>query len=366
METLLSIFPYLLWIGLILIGLIFRKNKIVFILQLVYIFLMFAGSRGLADETIYINRYNEYLSLAKVTETLFTFYLQLAHFMNLDYYGWLISVALIYTIVLGIVCKLRTENHNFVLSFMILFSLIIDATQLRQTIAMIFGWLALLVLTSHKVRWYKIVISIILILFAFLNHSSTILYAAFLPCFFIKNNKKFSLYIVVLFLSTLLIINVPTLFELVTGSINEQKSQQVLARTFNLQSGILRIIFVFSISAISIVPYYISKYFFAEEPDSLNKLIIKCNFSLLFIILLIPYVVDFYRIMQVLILFNLIALSKYSVKKQFGTIYYKNVVCSLIGFVFIFYCLYNLILSNSNIDSVYHPFFLENVYLFQV
>ena len=353
----------LIYFIVMLLGLYFKRNKFVFAFQLVFIFFMMSGSRGLADENVYISRFNQIDLFSGYTEYMYAWFVSVCRNLNFDYYGWLSLISLFYTFCLGLVSVKLTKNHNLVLSMMMIFPLIIDTTQLRQTIAMCYGWLGVLCLMKCKNRYSKVLISLLFFGLAVLNHASTILYFCVFPIFFMHKRNTFIFYSMFLYFITFVCVAFPNIFSSIVGLFNESKALQVLSHNYNWKSNLMAIIYCLTILMISMIPIFYNKLIVHSKISKFQIIVFRCNVVLGICMVLIPISADFYRIIQLMLLFNIISISR-TLKNYSFIVTKKNVIHISITAILLFICLYNLILDNTNIQTVYFPFFENNVFLF--
>ncbi len=360
-------FLFYLYLIILLFGLFFRNNKLFYVIQIVFIFILMAGNTDNADYTIYYNRYEHVDWFMTNTEWLFNNIIVFSKNIGMSYEMWRKVVSLFYCIVIGIIVyKMSKDSCNTTMSLLMIYSVFIDNVQLRQTLAMLFGFIAIYFLFKYKNsnKNFFIILSIVFILLGGGIHASTYLYLLLLIPFIIdKKNYFYAICGIIFVFFLLLIFNIGFLSKIGEFLISEDKmniifSEDSVNLTFERTKRFLLIGFI---SIIYILPYIYFKYFNNKIFNRNMDLLFKMNIIMLCAICPLIFVdLEFYRVFQILILFNIIGCTKmYDSCNRFETTK-KNICISTISSVCLLLCLYFLVLSNTNIESVFWSIFQNN------
>ncbi len=356
----LEFFPFILFISAVIAGFVFKKNKFLFIAILIYMALLIGGSRGLADEAVYITRYNDYLKHQGETEIIYTIFIGIFNLLHFSYYDWLLVNGIIYAGATGfLVNRLCPDNRNFVLACLLIFPLCMDATQLRQTLAMIVGWMAIFWLFKTKSKYLAIIGSTLLIILSACIHASTIFYLILVPVVLTKDKKGFTLGYTILLASIISILCfTPLLKQIASIFISPDKLDRVfgLGSKYTLVQQLKIIKLILLVFVLQAFPYIYIKYLRRMETTEFQDFVFKANIVMLAIIPLIFLVMDFYRIQQMMVIFNCCSVASMLVVKK------RNFAIQAVTIIVSIACLYMLVLENNNIHTVFEPFINNNIY----
>ena len=352
---------YLLTLGIFLIGLIKKQNKLVFGLTLCLIFLLMGWSHGLADEKNYIGRYYYYnrSDISIITGVLYTFLKGIANTIGFSYEQWLILNALFYVLLMGwISYSFAEKNFVFPLVMMLIYPLCMDATQQRQTLGMCVGWIALYLLFKYQLTIRNCILICALVILASLIHASCIFYIIFI---FAKKVNERSVYLVTIVCSIVFLLLGPqNLYAIGSKFFSSEKLLQVLQLTQIRENFTFRLMTAIRIVIIALsyfVPYiYIRK---TAKITEFQRYILYANILSLITIGLLPFSIDFYRIQQVLVLFNYCAIARGFRKQKKWMVSIDNLILGLICVFFAIINLYLLVLRH-NSSTVFIPFFEQN------
>lgn len=357
---------YLMLTTLVIYSCAKRKSKLDFLILALMIFILFGFSTGLADENIYMDRFysynNGYYSVN--TEPLFTLLMKALNQMGMTYEIWKVILAAFYTIsACTISIKLSNGNYTIPLVGLLLFPLCMDAVQQRQTLAMIIGWIAVYYLFTADNSRKKYLIYILLIAIASMLHFAAVFYLLIL---FVPLIDKTRLFVLTFIFVICLIMFGPALLNFIISQISGvagTKILQVITYSRNNYSlatqlhTIRRMIVIFLSYQ---VPYLYAKYLAGREITRFQTFTLKMNIALLMTIPLIFYSDDFYRVQQIVLLFDYCAVASWLLPAEYKTIRKSN--CVLVGLILAFAIinLYTLVLSNGNMTVVFKPFFENN------
>ena len=360
---------FVVFLIILITGLIFRKSKLLFILQLLFIFILFAGVTDCADYQIYYSKYYYIDSYGSYSEWLFTLFIKFCNSLNMSYEVWRGFVALIYIFIIGMISyKLSPKNHNFIISLLMVFPLCMDAIQLRQTLAMLLGVIGLYILYNNKSK-KDLLLSLILIAFAGGIHVSAYLYLILIPCFYIKSLKKILIYGIVVFLA-FAVINMEIFSSIANFFLSDEKIDVIITvaskhSTLNVLSRQISAIIIFSIYSIPYIYYkYLRKNALTVKQDN----IFKINIVILLIVLpLINLDVDFYRLQQIILIFSYYGLSTFFVDNlnyNYDGIVFdkKNILLGNFSVLLTLAVFYLLVYQYSNYESCFLPLFNNNFF----
>jgi hypothetical protein len=369
---------YVLTFAIIILGLVKKKSNIIFGAMLVWMWLMLGWSSGNADYAIHLGRFENYAVISEYTEVLYTALMKLANNAGLTYAQFLPLVMLVYVAMIGYIVKKLSVAPAFVLALYFIFPACMEAVQVRYTLAAAFVLLGFFFLLQEEGRASEVKY-ICCIIVAALMHVSTILFLLFV---FVKrlSIRKTLVYtgIIsgVLYLSRMqmiisLIGRLPGMSEktsmVLTSAANRYTNITIMKTTF-------RCMVFFGLFMVLI--YYLKKRN-SKYKNNLNLQFIenveKANIVSLVILPLLSYSVDFYRIQQTLTLLNYCALSYFcyvfptpikngDTSIQFVTT--KKRLAYIIGCVAMAMInLYYLVLNSNNVQTVFKPFFEDNLFL---
>lgn len=173
---------YVLVIFAIILGIVFEKSKLVSTFQLCLMWVMMGWSFGNADYQNYLTRYTYYDSsaLEERTEYLFFKLFRLGNNIGLSYEQFLILMSLAYVLALGIIIKKTSSNPNLVYALYFIFPACVETTQIRFSFACAFVLLGFILLFNENIRLGEIYFAVLIIIAA-LFHIGTILFMIMLP-----------------------------------------------------------------------------------------------------------------------------------------------------------------------------------------
>lgn len=344
-------------------GQIKKKSKFVFGLILCLIFLLVGWSHGLADEKNYIGRYYFYnrSDISIITGVLYTYLKEIANTVGLSYEQWLITNALFYTIVMGVICSTFSKgNYVFPLSMMLIYPLCMDATQQRQTLAMCVGWIALYFLFKYELTKKNCILICLLLFMASLIHASCVFYSIFILARILKRR---SVYVVTLAgIICLVILGPQSLFLIGSKFFAAEKLMQVLKlaqvrENFNFR--VMTAIRIIIIAMSYFIPYtyiYIRK---TAKITEFQEYVLHANIISLVTIGLLSFSIDFYRVQQIIILFNYCAIAQGFKEQKKCKVNLDNFILCIVCTLFAIINLYLLVLRHSS-STVFFPFFEQN------
>ena len=361
-------FLFYLYLIILIFGLVIRNNKLFYLIQLAFIFLLMAGNTDNADYLIYFNRYDNVELFSSNTEWLFNNIINFSKNLGLSYEVWRVIVSLVYCSIIGIIIfKIFKEKCNIVLSLMMIYSIFIDNVQLRQTIAMVLGFVAIYLLFKYKdtLKKWNVIISVLLFILAGGIHASAYLYILVIIPFIVRRRESF---VVICIITTifflLLTFNIDFLSKIGEFLVSKDKMSIVFSedQVDLSHERTKRVILVVLISLIYLLPYIYNK-FFQNKPISPK---LDCIFGMNIILLLavIPLIfvdLQFYRIFQILILFNIIGCTKMLDNCEAFSTTRKNICFVATTSSVLIACLYLLVLSNTNIETVFWAIFQNNI-----
>ena len=351
-ERIVVILLYV-YIVLIVLNLIKRRSKILFLGLLAFLWILVGWSEGTADWHIYVMRFEEYESVSARTEMVFTFLMRLGHWLNFDYRMMYVFLTAVCFLLIGKTIIDYSKDPGFVLALYAIFSFPIDATQIRFFIAfsiVFFAFRYILNYLKNKQKRY-IIMWLIAFLIAVNIHMSVIVFLVILiPVFFGR------MVTIVSFLGN------------EKAEIVQNQSSQYGMRT--IMFVWMKILTIF----LGFVMFYIYIKYFSKRlrSNGVNReptgsiLTInyeKCldlNIAVLSIIGLIMVTADFYRIQQIIIMLNYMVYASYLSTTKTMKLNINNLIIIVLSVAFAFIALYNLVLSSTNYYSVFVPLFENN------
>lgn len=364
---------YILVFVVILLALVKCKSNLVYTGTLLLIWILLGWSYGNADYSIHLGRFNNYEQASAFTEILFTMLMRLGNQFGLTYQQFLPIMTFFVTCIIGFLAK-KSKAPAFVLALYMVFPICMDAVQVRYTFAGSIVSLGLYYLLKEKSKYGEIIFSICIVISSLL-HVSTIVFLVFLPVrrFKLRQTVIYTAIISALFYLSRARVLIVILSKLPGMGV---KISRVLSMSATKYTRItilktdFRIVVFFTLF-ITIV-FYVRKRLRKRRINEGRVFIynvIKVNIMCLVILPLIAYSVDFYRIQQTLTLLNYCALSyfylttgKQSLKEKY-VITRKALVYDMACLTMSFVNLYLLVLKSSNIDTVFRPFFENNIFL---
>lgn len=366
---------YILVPLIILISLVRRKSNWIFFGTLLIIWILLGWSSGNADYNIHIGRFINFESNAVFTETAYTALMRFANKLGLTYQQFLPIMMLFCTAVIGFLSRRMSKAPAFVLALYLIFPACMDAVQIRYFLANCLVLLGFNYLLHDGISRERgvIIYSLCVIIAAFI-HVSTVTFLFFIPVRYF-DHKKTIIYTAVIagvtYLSQAhlfirLLERLPGMGEkinrVLTIAANMYTRKTILKTDFRVI-----VFFVLFMCVLFVARKRLREKNITEGNEFLDN-VEKLNIMSLIILPLITYSVDFYRIQQTLSLLNYCALSYFFLsidcnqkRKRFvisKKAFVYDVACALITFVNLYY----LVLNSDNVNTVFKPFFENNVF----
>lgn len=133
---------YLIWIGLLLLiaSVLFRNNKYLYVVQIVFLWLVAANNTWNADYTNYINGYRFMFNYhGLISEPIYWLLARISYFAGLDFQGFRYLFFGIAYIVLGIGIWKLAEFPNIIMGLYFLYPFSVDVIQMRGLMANAFA-----------------------------------------------------------------------------------------------------------------------------------------------------------------------------------------------------------------------------------
>ena len=320
-------------------------NKIIKIIPLFFIFIVFSFSTNNPDIKNYENIYL-YLSQTgnysySGVEIGFSLLMKFSVFLGLDYYGFLIILGTITTMLLYNFTVKYSNNPSIVLIMYIIFPFFLEVVQIRNYLASLIVLNAITFLISKK--YFKYCVAII---FASLFHTTSLFYLLFVLVFF---SKKKLLYIV-LSITGIYVVIQKYIFPKLLLLIPNGTKYIVYMDNAKITTTILFIIYFFCslilILNLSRGAYALNNQFnhLTDKQLSMIEMIEKINIIIVFSFALIALDINFFRLYRNIIILNYILFSntfyRYKVLKNSSIISSQIlfILFSLItGFFFLYY-----------------------------
>jgi hypothetical protein len=367
---------YICGLGVLILNLAKKNSKVIYLISILFLWILFGWSSGNADSATYLSRFENYNSLSNETEKIFTKLMEFVHKIGGSYQMFLIIVSMVGLIVIAYITYKFSDNFSFILALYFIFPFVMDVTQIRNYTAfvvLIYGFRYLF--CDEKLSGLKYCICVII---ATGCHFSAIVFLIMLvPKYFdTKKTILFTIVCVIILFSILLlsdfIIKYASLF---INPIKVQKVLEVAQNRYNMRTVYKTWIRIFIFFGTFFYMSYILRCKFKKiNNDDLKncrinlnqrklivELVSKMNIIILIIIPLIIISVDFYRLQQVVSIFNYIAYTQYFIPIKKRTTTKGNILVSAICIIIAFLNLYLLVLSNINFQTVFRPIFENNL-----
>lgn len=320
-----------IWIILIILGLVCRKNNWVFYCQIIFTILLFGFSSGVADRQNYITYYNQVISNpSSVSGSNFIFKYFYYIFGQLGSFQFLVFI----TASIGILLFARIIQNNtsmvaFVYSLYMLSPFVIDVVQMRNFLAMAVLLNFMPYLIEYKGNKKDILMYLFGVFLAGCIHPS-VFYLAILAIIPFLNVKKIRNITIIVVVATIALgslsfvenlINITTvLFEKFNLSLLNTILQKYISYRYLYNTRSLMVRYILLIVAFIII-CFIGHYVKMEEKnhpvehdtnhDSVSVLIMKINWLTILVFPLITFSFEFYRMQRNVLLLVYIMSSKY-------------------------------------------------------
>lgn len=174
------------YIIIILLNLTFRKSKILYVIDFIYMWILMGWSYNVADYDVYFTRYT-YPEIYGTLEPLYVAIQNIGKIMGLSYNSFLAYMSFIFLLVRMILIRSMSIRPNYVIGLYLLFPFIMDITQIRMFYATTIVLLGIFVLMKNY--RYSNIFFVIIIIIASMMHSACIIYLLVLVA---KNVKEFN------------------------------------------------------------------------------------------------------------------------------------------------------------------------------
>lgn len=361
---------FLILCSIIVLSLIFRKSRIVEVIDFVFLYIWMAfASVNLADRNVYISKYINSDLWGSATEYLFNSFLQFCqkNGLTISQFFQLLSLLILLILFLGI--HRLTNNQNVVLACYMIFYYCIDTVQLRFAIAGAVVVLAFSFLFKKSNNWKNYLYFGLLILVASMFHASAIACEVYLlvP---ILNIKKSVL--IAIIIGILGIVTVRTGWIIwIIGYFLGGKVQVINSDySINMQLYTVFRVIIVCLEYVSFMLVWkrnkdtlahgAAKGTILNESKRINRGLI-INIICLSVIGLIPFAVDWYRIQQPVVMLNYCIYASCLLPEQANSWNKRNI--KLLTFMLIvaivnFYLLVGH--SASLMNSIVHQLLFEN------
>lgn len=349
---------------LIITGLVKRKNKIISVFMLLFMWVLFGWSRNVADQRIYQTRYLFLEEYEAMTEPIFTFIFSIGYFFEMTYLDLLPFLSLAILAVLYFVTYRLTNQVSIVMALILIFPFTIQACWIRLSLAMIFMYIAFYF--SLRETKKSILLYYLFSVLGIFTHLGVFPLLSFIWLKKMSIRRVFYGMIVssLLFMMTA---NVDSILSLLSFIISEGKAISV-QNSYSLGkvniSNLYRIASLILLGSISVFLLFKQRNFFRrmEEGETDKKqnvylfrteYMIKINLAIMSLAPLILLFDDFYRLQVYIFPLNYIVLS------------YRFCFSRKLGFVWLtaFYAFIAFYITVGRLDMVdmtFWAFFVEN------
>lgn len=344
----------LISVVIVVLNLVLKKSKLLYFVTFLWMGLLMAGTYGIADENIYISRYNDPSIWSSTTEFLYSWIILLFKNLGMSYVGFKLTITFVQLILIFSTIWKYGTYPNIVVALYFLFPFPLHIAQMRSGLATsIFIWglryiiqddgtikLKKLKLTSNDIKY------ICTILIASCIHTASIGWLVLLIAkkMSIKFNIMFALILNILILFVLSPENILRIINVFGGGTRisayfSQAYQLSSARQYGNLISIMFTAFIFIVLAI-----YIFRHNKTVTGVDQSSLLMKCNISILFILaVVIRYTGEIYRLQEGLVILNYLLVlnsinsNKFRINKisKYNLIIITSLLLYMIGIVWI-------------------------------
>lgn len=353
----------LITIALILLGLIYKRSKTVWIIQIIWIWILVAFNNGGADWNVhnhfFIYSGNEIGSFS--SSWLYTWICYPFLKLGFSFFTMNFVVSTIALIFYMLLIKKNTKNISFVTSLFMIFPLADSIIQKRNFLACVIFLYGLLdVIKEPKKGLLKYTI---LTFIAAQIHSTFYIYLIFIPFFNMDTKKIKRFFPSILFVAFALIPFMPKIADLILGSTNLAFKVQLYFESYKIpfyQScfwWVLQLTFTFLFLVLGRISVKLT-----DEEKRMKGMLDKLNILLLVFLPLYYYEATFFRLYRNTLLINYIFMGKYITNNTKWTkkkLYMNSITICFILFVF----LSQFVFFGLGFDFLVVPLFEKNVIL---
>lgn len=149
---------------------------------ILWLWILFGWSYGNADYFNYQTHFHRANHLTGF-EAAYTLVEQTFRNLGLTYQQFLIVVAFLFVMAVAYVCIRNTRNWYFVLALFLVYPFMMDVVQVRNSMALIFVYLGLSYLFSHRNKRGALIYTVLIAIAVMFHSGSLIFLAALLPVF---------------------------------------------------------------------------------------------------------------------------------------------------------------------------------------
>lgn len=316
--------------AIILCNLFLKKSKLLYAISFLWMWILMAGTYGIADESIYISRYNSPEMWSSTTEFLYNWIIIVCNRLGLDFITFKAITAFVQLVLIFSTVWVYASYPNLVVALYFVFPFPLHVAQMRNALAtaiFTYGFRYLIQEESDEVvyrrkRWLTTddIKFIVVILLASAIHTASIGWMILLVA------KKMSIKInsIICLVMNILIIYVlspQNLLKIINvfgggGRISAYFSEAYQASAYRQYGSLVWIVVTFAF--IIGLCFYISLFMKKTYNIKQMELLMKCNISILYIIgVVIRYTSEIYRLQEGLNILNIILLSNSIYGKQF-------------------------------------------------
>lgn len=339
------------------LGLFIKRNKVLFVVSFLTLFLLFGWCYDHADYGIYDNRYNNYENTLDFTEPLFILFVQLCHALNLDLQGFLqFSAFLFLSSLFFFVDKLSFDRNKVIALYMLSPLFFYDVVQVRNSLSLAFVYLAFYFIISRNGDKKGMIAYVTFILLATCVHFASFVFLLYLIAF--KFDIKKCIYISLSFSIASFVLSQTLLSSLMGYMVLGEKVESVTAGAAERYSGNNAILVNIAMLILMIGTFFVLYWKNRRLCDKMEDIVLKFNVLSLCLIPLLFVTVDFHRTFMAMMIFNFIIYAKWIKLTK-----YKMFT---IGTLFVFFSLffYRSLMVSENWERVYRSV-MENNLLFE-
>ena len=326
----MGIILYILFVFVLLFS---HKNKALFWLSFIYLWIVYFACTKTFDIQIYIDRYDMYDGwFANFTEPLYTASMECFHFCNMKFEHVQMFISFLFLISLYFFINKTTKNKGVVIAFILIsiYSFLVDVQ--RSCYAFSIVLVAFYVFLYGKKTWKSRFVFIALICFACLIHMMSVIFLLFILVDFVHERKLNKYVFVTLIIG---ILSVGAIYKLVPELMNiidmADKGDIFMGNTENTSNKFKQYSFAFlRCSSVVIIPIGIKFIMKKQGKDNLlnqyDKKTINTN---ILSIVLFPFLYinhDMFRIWFIIAIMNYCMASRFLYIKY---VFLFTFLCSL-------------------------------------
>ena len=367
---------FVIWLIFIILGFIFKKNRMLTFSMLFFIFILYGWSSGNADFHGYETRYQYYDSELYKSGIEIGYYLILKFFnlVGMSFRGYMICNGLFIAVMLALTNHVaKTKVPNYVYACYMIFPLCMNVVTMRFAVASAIALLAVAIMISKFNNGTAL--SIILVCISATIHVGCLFFLVFV----FAERIKWKYMRIVLWCSSIVAataVFVPKILTWILGLLPDSSIKRVVMIRLKVASGHYDTIDVVVMTGEILFIVLISLYMFKVidrglrihgiDKSSILGTVEKYNKCMFLLVPFSVFIGDLFRVQMVMLVFTSIAVGEYLYLVGYSTNKRKVLFVDLkvlIMPILISFCMLFLwvLRSSVNIVTVFRPLFEKNV-----